>query len=148
MFLTSRHTYGAVMSVAQGKIRFVRSSGKMKFPRLWFPCDSVTLLWIALKRKDKYHCSKFSGDFRIWGYWFSIYFLFGYCALCWIDQTLNSLVPLWFRSFESLPPSFFYRSCPQHFSCLLLILAWLWTWNKLWYVKDLTLGFLFGFSML
>lgn len=26
-----------VMPVAQGKIRFVRSSGKIKFPRLWFP---------------------------------------------------------------------------------------------------------------
>lgn len=53
-----------VMPVAQGKIRFVRSSGKIKFPRLWFLRVSVTLLGMALKRKDKY-CSKFSGDFRI-----------------------------------------------------------------------------------
>lgn len=39
------------MSAAQGKIRFVRSSGKIKFPRLRFPCDSVTLLYVALKSK-------------------------------------------------------------------------------------------------
>lgn len=54
-----------VMPVAQGKIRFVRSSGKIKFPRLWFPHVSDTLLCMALERKDKYHYSKFSGDFRI-----------------------------------------------------------------------------------
>ena len=86
IFLTLRDAYGhGNVCVAQGKIRFVRLSGKIKFSELWFPCDSVTLLCVALKSKDKYHCSKFSGDFRVWGYWFSIYFLLGYYALCWID---------------------------------------------------------------
>lgn len=42
-----------VMPVAQGKIRFVRSSGKIKFSRLWFLCDSGTLLCIAWERKKK-----------------------------------------------------------------------------------------------
>lgn len=116
MFLTSRHTYGHDnVCGTRHKIRFaLRSSGKIKFLRLWFPCDSVTLLCIGLKRKDKYHCSMFSGHFRIWGYWFSIYFLLGYCALCWIDQTLNSLVPLWFLKLWVSASKFLLHSCPQH----------------------------------
>lgn len=41
-----------VMSVARGKVRFVRSSGKITFSRLCFPCDSGTLC-VLLKKKKK-----------------------------------------------------------------------------------------------
>lgn len=119
-----------VMSVARGEIRFARSSGKIEFPRLWFPCDAVTLLCVALKEKDKYHCLKFSGDFRIWCYWFSIYFL-GYCALCWIDQTLNSLVSMWFLKLWVFALKFLLWLMPTTLFFLLLILARLRAWNKL-----------------
>ena len=74
------------MSGAWGNVIFVRLSRKIKYPRLWFPCSFVTPLCLTSKRKGKYHCSKLSGDFAIWGYWFSAYFLLGFCALYWIDS--------------------------------------------------------------
>lgn len=94
-----------IMSLAQSKIRLVRSSRKIKFPRLWFSCDSGTLLCKALKKKkkDRYHCSQFSGDFRIWGYWFSIFSSWLFIVLCteW-TRLLTVLFRRCFWSSESL----------------------------------------------
>jgi hypothetical protein len=132
------HIMSMTMFVTWSKMRFVTASGKMKVPTQWFPCNFMTLPCVALKKKDKYQCSKFSGNFRIWGYWFSIYFLFW--LLCTVLNRLilsTTLSHCGFVSFWALPHLVSTTAHAPNTFLSFIDSSGLWVWNELWYAKDL-----------